>query len=122
MINISPSTVPHVDSPPSVQATPSQSVPDAETQTRQEIEQFFRRVLNKILRNSAAVRSLVKEGRLTELFGIISLPCPSYNKMWRKCAAHTLITICRFVRGGVGGVSQSDGLVGLEGATRMCGR
>ena len=83
--------------------SPSQTSPtlasyqgDPEMQMRQELANFFKKVLNKLLRFTCAVRSLLKNEMLTLLFGAVSSPCAYYNKIWQKCAAHTLIAICRY--------------------------
>ncbi|XP_064387373.1 WD repeat and FYVE domain-containing protein 3-like isoform X1 [Halichondria panicea] len=66
-----------------------------ETSKRKNLERLLRSVLTCLLRNPPAVEDLVRCSDVSLLFGVISLPCPAHNKMWRKTAAECLITICR---------------------------
>ncbi len=66
-----------------------------ETSKRKNLERLLRSVLTCLLRNPPAVEDLVRCSDVSLLFGMVSLPCPAHNKMWRKTAAECLITICR---------------------------
>lgn len=49
----------------------------------------------RLLRHNQAVVGLLKFEDLSLLFGAISSPCTVHNKIWRKAAAETLMTICK---------------------------
>ena len=63
---------------------------------RSSLERLIRSILNNLLRHHVGVEDLLRNGDLSLLFGAVSTPCQSYNKMWRKSAADCLITICRY--------------------------
>ena len=68
-----------------------------EIRQRISLEEHIRSLLNHVMRNLSAVENLLRFGDLSLLFGAISSPCPSYNKIWRKSAADCLRVICRSV-------------------------
>jgi len=66
-----------------------------EMRQRISLEKNIRSLLDRLMRNLSAVEHLLRFGDLSLLFGAISSPCPSYNKIWRKLAADCLMVICR---------------------------
>ncbi len=68
---------------------------NSEMAQRITLQRLIESVLNRLLRNTAAVEDLLRFGDLALLFGAISSPCPKHNKIWRKAAANCLMTICR---------------------------
>lgn len=64
-------------------------------QQRADLQKLFVRLLNRLLRYNSAVVDLMVFDDLSLLFGAISSPCPIHNKLWRKTASETLMTICR---------------------------
>ena len=68
-----------------------------EMRQRISLEKNIRSLLDRLMRNLSAVEDLLRFGDLSLLFGAISSPCPSYNKIWRKSAADCLMVICRWV-------------------------
>ena len=82
------------------QAVPGEGVEgegNKEMKHRSSLEKLIRSLLNRLMRHSSAVQDLLRFDDLPLLFGAISSPCPSYNKMWRKTAADCLMAICRQV-------------------------
>ena len=63
---------------------------------RHALERLLRTILDRLVRHMSAVNDLVQQGDLSLLFGAISRPCPSHNKMWKKAAADCLIAVCRY--------------------------
>jgi hypothetical protein len=93
---------------------------EAEMAERTALENQICTVLNRILRIPSAVKNVQREGNLSLLFGAISTSCPQYNKMWRKCAARSLITVCRYSeRGGEESGEGWGGRGGGEGVGKV---
>lgn len=62
---------------------------------RADLQKLFIRLLNRLLRYNSAVVNLMEFQDLSMLFAAISSPCSAHNKIWRKAASETLMTICR---------------------------
>ena len=75
----------------------SSSAYSTEISERQSLERLLRSVLDRLVRHMSAVSDLIVHGDLSLLFGAVSRPCPTYNKMWKKTAADCLIAICRYI-------------------------
>ncbi len=91
-----PLLTPHTTPPQTPTPTHHTLLTDSpETSKRKNLERLLRSVLTCLLRNPPAVEDLVRCSDVSLLFGVVSLPCPAHNKMWRKTAAECLITICR---------------------------
>ena len=79
---------------PSTRSSASAKVRD-QVQLRGDLQKLFVRLLNRLLRYNSACQDLMEFDDLSLLFGAISSPCPVHNKIWRKTASETLMTICR---------------------------
>ena len=62
---------------------------------RQLLQKVFSQLLQRLCTSPTALNDLTRKDDLILLFNVITSWCPEHNRMWRKTAADTIITMAK---------------------------